>query len=164
MVITYKTLHKLSFPVYLIYTENWERVDGLLFLEGKCVDDRNQPGATLGIRRIQTPHPDLYPLKKAVTSHNGILKQSTKYFIDSNGVPFIYEKTRFLHLKYLKIQKVITKESASLLSIKGHRTYFTVPRPPSSGYDWAGILHLEGLPWILYEYSETKLKDSKRKV
>jgi|TARA_B110000285_G_scaffold125989_1_gene142083 hypothetical protein len=164
MVITYKTVHKVSFPLFLLYSEEWERADGLLFIEGRCVDDRNQVGKTLGIRRVQTPYPELYPLNKAVTSHNGILKQGTKYFIDSNGIPFIYEKTKFLHLKYLHIDKVTNKQSASLITVKGHRSPFTVPRPPSDGYDWAGILHLHGIPWMLYEYSETKLKDSKRKV
>jgi hypothetical protein len=69
-----------------------------------------------------------------------------------------------MSLKYLKIQKVILKDTASLLLIKGVSTPFTVPRPPSYGYDWAGILHVQKLPWMLYEYSETKLKDTKRKV
>lgn len=164
MVITYKNLHKVAFPVYLLYNENWELVDGLLFLEGKCLDDTNQPGKTLGIRRVQTPYPDLYPLRKAITSHNGILKQKIRCFIDSNGVPFIYEKTKFLPLKYLHIEKIAQKESASLIYVKGHKTPFTIPRPPEYGYDWAGILHLHNMPWMLYEYSETKLKDGKRKV
>lgn len=164
MVITYRSLHKVEFPVYLVYTEEWEHADGLLFFDGMCVDDTNQSGSTLGVRRLQTSYPTMYPLKKAVTSPNGILKQNTKYFIDSKGLPFIYAKTKFLHLKYLKIEKVTHKGSASLITVKGHRVPFTVPRPPSHGYDWAGILHLRGLPWMLYEYSETKLKDSKRKV
>jgi len=164
MVITYRSLHKLSFPVWNLHSGDWELADGLLFIEGKCVDDTNQTGSSLGIRRVQTSYPTMYPLKKAVTTHNGILKQSTKYFIDSTGLPFIYEKTKFFHLKYLKIEKVTQKGSASLITVRRHRTPFTVPRPPSHGYEWAGILHLKGLPWMLYEYSETKLKDSKRKV
>jgi len=164
MAITYRTIHKLSFPVWNLHSGDWERADGLLFIGGQCVDDSNQPGTSLGIRRMQTSYPHIYPLKRALTSHNGILKQTTKYFIDNNGVPFKYEKTKFLDLKYLKIEKVTYKGSASLLGIKGHRTPFTVPRPPSAGYDWAGILHLNGLPWMLYEYSETKLKDTRRKV
>ena len=67
-------------------------------------------------------------------------------------------------LKYLKISKVELKESATLIRVRGHNSPFTVPRPPEVGYTWAGILHLKGLPWMLYEYSETKLKDTKRKV
>ena len=164
MVITYKTLHKVSFPVWNLHSGDWEHADGLLFIEGKCVDDRNQPGASLGIRRLQTSYPDLYPLKRALTSHNGILKQTTKYFIDNKGDPFTYIKTKFFPLKYLKITEVIRKDTASLIRVKGCQTPFTVPRPPMQGMQWAGILHLLGLPWMLYEYSEEKLKDTKKKV
>ena len=164
MVITYKTLHKVKFPVFLLYSGEWERADGLLFVEGKVVDDTNMIGSTMGIRRLQTSYPDLYRLNKAIQNHNGILKQTTKYFIDSNGFPFIYMKTKFFDLKYLKITEVIRKDTASLIRVKGCRTPFTVPRPPSHGMQWAGILHLQGLPWMLYEYSEEKLKDTKKKV
>ena len=76
----------------------------------------------------------------------------------------MYMKTKFFDLKYLKITEVIRKDTASLIRVKGCRTPFTVPRPPSHGMQWAGILHLQGLPWMLYEYSEEKLKDTKKKV
>lgn len=164
MLVTYRSLHKVAFPVYLIYTDNWDLADGLLFLDNMCVDDTNQAGKTIGIRRMQTSYPTLYPLKKAITTPVGILKQNTRFFIDTNGVPFIYEKTKVLTLKYLKIKKVVHKKSASLITVWGYRVPFTVPRPPSLEYKWAGILHLRDIPWMLYEYSETKLKDVKRKV
>ncbi len=164
MVITYKQFHTLRFPIFMLHSETWEIVDGLFFCDGKLVDDTNMTGDSLGARRIQTPFSKLFPLKKAVMAPNGLLKQKTKYFVDSNGMPFIYEKTKFMSLKYLKIQKVTLKDTASLLTIKGIRTPFTVPRPPAYGYDWAGILHVQDLPWMLYEYAETKLKDTKRKV
>ena len=90
----------------MLYSDNWMLADGLLFVDSALVDDKNMPGATLGIRRAQSPHRTQYKLSKAVFTHNGILKQSTKYFIDSNGMPFIYEKTRMLKLIYLKIKKV----------------------------------------------------------
>jgi hypothetical protein len=163
-VITYKTLHNIQFPVFLLYSNEWEYADGLLFVEGQVIDDTNMPGSTMGIRRLQTPQPDLYPLKKAIQNHNGILKQTTKCFIDNNGKPFIYQKTKFADLKYLKIIEVIRKDTASLIRVKGCTSPFTVPRPPLHGMQWAGILHLHGLPWMLYEYSEEKLKDTRRKV
>ena len=119
MVITYKTLHKVKFPVFLLYSGEWELADGLLFIEGSVVDDTNMPGSTLGIRRLQTSYPDLYKLNKAIQNHNGILKQTTKYFIDSKGFPFIYIKTKFCALKYLKITEVIRKDTASLIRVKG---------------------------------------------
>ena len=77
---------------------------------------------------------------------------------------FIYEKTKSMPLKYLRIKKVIKKEVASLLWVEGCSHPFTIPRPPEQGMNWAGILHLHGLPWMLYEYSETKQKNTHRKV
>jgi len=164
MVIGYKNIHKLVFPVFLLDSGNWDTADGLLYLNGLLLDDKNQAGKTLGARRVQTPHSSLYDLKKMVASPNGLLKQSTKYFIDNAGRPFIYEKTRMLPLKYLKINKVVRKDTAALIWVKGHNAPFTVPRPPEVGYTWAGILHIRNLPWMLYEYSEKKLKDTRRKV
>ena len=116
MVITYRTLHNIQFPVFLLYSNEWEYADGLLFVEGQVIDDTNMPGSTMGIRRLQTPQPDLYPLKKAIQNHNGILKQTTKCFIDNNGKPFIYQKTKFANLKYLKINNTSIPDNG-LLSV-----------------------------------------------
>jgi hypothetical protein len=164
MVIGFRSIPKITFPVFLLDSENWEEYDGILFLDNKVLDDRNQEGKTLGARRMQTPHKNLQELKYMVEYPNGLLKQRTKYFIDNSGRPFIYEKTTMLPLKYLKISKVELKDSATLIRVKGHNAPFTVPRPPEVGFTWAGILHVQGLPWMLYEYSETKLKDTRRKV
>lgn len=164
MVITLKTIDKVTFPVYALPHSNWEKADGLLFMEGKVLDDRNMPGDTLGVRRVQTPYPELFTLRKQLNNHLGILKQTSNCFIDSNGMPFIYEKTKVCKLQYYKIRKVERKEVASVVWLKGINFPFTVPRPPEDGFEWAGVLHYHGLPWLLYEYSEEKKKDTRRKV
>jgi hypothetical protein len=164
MVITYKTLDKVRFPVYILPSGNWDKADGLLFLDGELVDDKNMPGDTLGVRRIQTPYKELMPLRRQLISPQGILKQKSKTFIDSNGTPFIYEKTKVCKLSYYKIKKVERKEVASILWLKGVNFPFTVPRPPEDGMTWAGVLHFHGLPWMLYEYSENKKPDTRRKI
>lgn len=164
MIITYRDVPHVTFPVYRLPHDNWSYSDGLLFLDNQLLDDTNMSGETLGIRRVQTPFTDLFPLKNALTSHIGILKQTGKTFIDSRGDPFIYDKTLMCRLKYYKIRKVDRKEVASLLWVKGINFPFTIPRPPEEGRTWAGILHLNDMPWMLYEYSETKLKDTRRKI
>ena len=163
-MITYNTIHNLEFPIFLLDSGNWELADGILFLDEQVLDDRNQSGATLGARRLQSPFNDLVPLRKMISTPNGVLKQSTSYFIDNKGVPFTYIKTRFLPLKYLKIKRVEKKGTGSLVFVKGSTVPFTVPRPPDPEMVWAGVLHLHKLPWMLYEYSATKLKDTRRKV
>lgn len=164
MIVTYREISRIKFPVYSLPSNNWHRTDGLLYIDGVIVDDKNQPGATMGIRRLQSPHSNLLPINRMIKTHLGILKQSTKTFIDSNGTPFMYEKTKMCALKYLEILKVDRREAACLIWLKGIKQPFTVPRPPAHGMLWAGLLHLHGLPWMLYEYSEEQKKDTRRKV
>ncbi len=164
MVIGFRQIPSITFPVFLLPSGNWEEYDGILFLDNNILDDTNQTGKTLGARRMQTPHRNLQFLKHMIAHPNGLLKQKTKYFIDNSGKPFIYEKTTMLPLKYLKISKVELKESATLIRVRGHNAPFTVPRPPETDMTWAGFLHIKGMPWMLYEYSQTKLKDTRRKV
>jgi hypothetical protein len=164
MIVTYKTLDRIEFPVFILPSSNWDLTDGLLYLDGELLDDRNMPGKTLGQRRLQTPHKGLLPLRKSVDSLVGILKQYSYYFVDSKGVPFIYQKTLILPLKYRKIRKIEKKTTASLIWIENWKIPFTIPRPPSPDMLWAGVLLMRKYPWIIYEYSETKKKNTRRKV
>jgi hypothetical protein len=164
MVIQYNTISKIRFPVYIMPSGNWDRQDGLLFLEGQIIDDKNMSGDTLGIRRVQTPHKNLYPLKHQIENFRGLLKSKVNTFIDTNGFPFIYEKTEFCKLKYYRIQAVQQKDTASVLTLHGVKNRFVIPRPPATEMRYAGVLHYGKVPWILYEYSEELLKDTRRKV
>jgi len=164
MVITYKSLLKLDFPLYILPHDNWSFADGLLFLDGQIVDDRNMEGNTLGKRRLQTAFRDLYPLRSQIESFQGMLKQNVKTFIDSQGRPFIYEKTIRCTLRYYKIRKTELLDDYCLVWLAGVAPPFTVPRPPEKGFSYAGILLLGGLPWTLYEYSEKARQDTWRKV
>lgn len=163
MIITYRTINKVVFPVFTLQSDDWTLTDGLLFLEGEVIDDKNMPGDTLGKRRLQSPF-TMKPLNRSINSFVGLLKQSRKTFIDSNGVPFIYQKTKMCSLKYLKIKKIVTREIACLVYVEGCNSPFTVPRPPAEGMLWAGVLHLHGLPWELYEYSDVYKKNTRRKI
>ena len=164
MIITYRDVQHVTFPVYQIPSNNWTYSDGLLFVDDLLVDDTNQPGETLGLRRLQTPFRDIMRLNRALINHVGVIKQTNKTFIDSRGMPFIYEKTQFCKLKYYKIRRVEHREVASLLWVHKVTIPFTIPRPPYEGRSWAGILHQGDAPWMLYEYAEEKLKDTRRKV
>lgn len=164
MVITYRKISKVKFPVYILDSSNWHEQDGLLFIDNRLLDDKNMPGDTLGKRRLQTPFRELYPLKASLGSLLGILKQTKKTFIDTEGTTFIYEKTENCSLKYYKIRKIEQKESASVLWVKGLSFPFKIPRPPMNELQWAGILHRKGIPWMLYEYSDCKKSDTRRKV
>jgi hypothetical protein len=164
MVITYKHLLKLEFPIYILPHDDWSFSDGLLFLDGKVVDDTNMEGNTIGKRRLQTPFTDLFPLRSQLDSFQGLLKQNKNTFIDSNGIPFIYEKTIRCDLRYYRIHKKELRDDCCVLWLVGVHQPFTVPRPPEREYSFAGVLLLGGLPWVLYDYSQIAKKDTWRKV
>ena len=165
MVITWNKLHKIEFPIFALPSSNWEEQDGLLYIDNRVVDDKNMSGKTLGRRRLQSPIKDLLPLRGSIAAPVSLIRQSKiKTFIDNAGTPFIYEKTTWSSLKYYKIRKVERKDVASVLWLKGISFPFKVPRPPEESLTWAGVLHVGDIPWILYEYSETKQADTRRKV
>ena len=165
MVINYKKFSEVKFPVYILPSSNWEEIDGLLYVDNKLVDDKNMAGKTIGMRRLQTPMKNILPLKRSISSSLGIIKQDrVNTFIDTEGTPFIYEKTTWSSLKYYKIRKIERKNSASVLWLKGINFPFKIPRPPVNDLQWAGVLHIAGLPWMLYEYSAVKHSDTRRKV
>jgi len=163
MVLTFRGVSSIAFPIYPLPSSNWEKADGLLFIDGKVVDDKNMSGETLGVRRLQTSH-DLLPLKKAILDFTGMIKQTNNVFIDNTGVPFIYQKTKMLPLRYKKIKRVDRKVVASVLHLEGEKQPFKIIRPPEDGMMWAGILYYQELPWKLYEYAEEYQKDTRRKV
>ena len=135
MIVTYKDVQCVTFPVFKITGSNWTYSDGLLFLENQLLDDKNMSGETLGIRRVQTPFENLYPLRNALINHIGIIKQTTKTFIDSRGEPFIYDKTLMCKLKYYKIRKVDKKGVASILWVKGINFPFTINSSSVGAWD-----------------------------
>lgn len=162
--ITYKNLHKIAYPAYPIPTDNWDYVDGLLYLDGLLLDDKNQQGETLGARRMQTPFKDKFPLTKAAETSLAIIKQPGGFYIDNLGRMFKYEKTKMAKVKYYKIIKVVPKITNSILHLKGVNFPIKVKRPPPLRCTWAAVLHIDDVPWILYEYSEYKLPDTRRKI
>ena len=103
-------------------------------------------------------------MKHSIPSLAGILKQNDKTFIDTEGTPFIYQKTRNSSLKYYKIRKIEQKGVASVLWLKDINSPFTIPRPPPLEMTWAGVLHVESWPWVLYNYSETYQKPTRRRI
>ena len=162
MVITYKTQNKITYPVYILPYNTWYKKDGVVFLDQKVLDDTNQVGTTLGLRRMQTPFKNLHRIYKMANDWISIIKSENKYFIDSNGMCFTYVKTLFVQLRYVLIEDVIKKETNCILKIA--QAQFIIPRPPYSGLKYAGVLYHKNYPWALYNYSELKLKTGKRKV
>jgi hypothetical protein len=139
-------------------------LDKVLFLDDQVIDEKNMPGKTLGARRLQCGRKDLLPLKKAALDVADLIHCKTKYFVDNEGNPWIYQKTYNSRLKSYRIRKIEKKEVASLLWLYGWSTPFTIPRPPLNNPLYARFLHLNGNPWLLYDYSHVLKKSTYRRV
>ena len=162
-VLNYKqVLRKVVFPVYIIYTEEINYEDGLVIINGKVVDDRNQPGDTMGKRRLQTEH-SLAKLGKACFSFIDMLDAKSTKFVDSNGRAFIYEKTKTVSVVSYKINKKLAKDTYTVLYLKKVNSPYVVPRYPHKE-DWAQVILYNNLPWRLYSLSEDKRPTFRRKI
>lgn len=160
----YQDIKNIEFPVYALPDSGWYKQDGVLFLDGRVLDDTNMPGKTLGVRRIQCGRTDLCPLKRAYTGLAPMLQSSKKIFIDSNGVPFIYNKTKNFDLKYHKVSNIEKRETSTTVWLENVSHAFSIPRPPYGDARWARVLYYGRLPWMIYDFQINKGKDSFRRV
>ena len=84
-------LSDVEFPIYVLHTDEVEKRDGILWCEGAVVDDTNAPGTTIGQRRLNTAHKNLYDLRHMIDSFVALSKHRGKFFVDSNGNVFVAE-------------------------------------------------------------------------
>ena len=161
--LTYRQiLRSVKFPVYSLGTEDFYIRDGLLLVNDLVIDDKNQPGDTLGKRRLQTPHKKRR-LSIVYEEFLDIVKQNPSVMMDNNGAIFSYSKTKFEKVKSIRIVRKDLEETHSRIWLKGVNFAFIVKQPPLA-MNWAQVLHLNSRPWLLYSLSEDKLKDSNRKI
>lgn len=164
MEITYKDLNKINFPIFPINTQDLFEQDGLVYLQGNILDDRNQIGKTIGARRLQTPHEPLQRLRRSYFNIRGLLTSGKTDFIDSKGYIFIYRKSKMTKVIYHKISKVQRKESFTLVKLSYYAHPIKLNRPPPVGKPWVGMLYLNKHPWLPYEYSENYCAPKRRKI
>ena len=157
-------MQKVYYPIYVIHSDNVEELDGILWLDDQVLDDKNMQGGDLGMRRLQSPMKSIYPLRYMIEDEISMLKHRGTTFIDSKGNIVIKEKNRNAKLIYHKILKRQLKDVATIVWLKDIPFPFIERRPPPSNCSWAGVLHLSGLPWKIWEYCEEKKKDTWRKV
>ena len=155
---------KIEFPVFVLHTDNIELIDGILWIDNQVLDDKNMSGKNLGIRRLQSPMKSLYSLNYMLNDEAAILHHQGKFYIDSSGFFFTKSKTTTTRLKYHKIMRVEKKTIASRLWVKDCPFPFPLKRPLPENASWAGVLYRDGIPWIIYDLSEEKKKDTWRKI
>ena len=155
---------KLTFPCFVIHSDNVELIDGILWIDDQVLDDKNMLGTTLGRRRIQTPMKSIYPLRYMIEDEVGLMRHRGKTFIDNHGRVFNYEKTETCKIHYHKILKREKKTSATVLWLKDCPFPFAEKSPPNVELTWAGVLYREGIPWKIYDFSTERQKSTWRKI
>jgi len=158
-----KILKMVVFPIFALRSEDYWVRDGLLFIDNLVVDDKNQSGTSIGIRRLHTPH-KLYPITRTCFSFMQLIKSTPRAaYIDSKGAIFSYEKTQFMSVKSIRIKKTILKDTHTVVILRGINFRIATERPPL-GKEWAQILYRDNSPWMLYSFSEKDLGTLKRKI
>ena len=160
--MNFNQISSIEFPVYVLHTDEVEEQDGLLFCDTQIVDDKNMKGKTLGQRRLQTPHKNIYPLRFMIENIRGLVKHRGKFFIDSHGKFFRYIKNMKIDIKYKKVRKVEKKEVATLIWVEGIPFPFEEKRPNTSPY--VGIAYIQNRPSFIYDFVAEKRKDTWRKI
>ena len=155
---------KIQFPIFPVHTDEITLVDGILWIENQVLDDKNMKGKTLGIRRLQSPMKSIYPEKYMIKDIRSYHDHKGKFYIDNTGYFFRKQKTTKATLKYHKILRTEKKIVASVLWVKDCPFPFTLDRPLKDDQQWAGILYRDSIPWILYDTSSEKKKNSWRKI
>lgn len=153
---------KIKFPVHELLSEDIYSSDGILFVNGKVLDDRNQTGNSLGERRLKTSH-EKAKISKSHTSFIDLVKTSHSIFIDSNGVPFRYERTVSSSIENRRIKNKISKGTHTIIYVDKVNSLFHLSSYPKAE-EWAQILYLDKFPWLLYSISETKLKEFRKRI
>jgi hypothetical protein len=93
-----------------------------------------------------------------------MLQSKNKIFIDSNGVPFIYERTINAPLIHHRVKQMEQKEGVTVIQLERITSFFSVPRPPYGDARYARVLYFRGCPWLIYDFTLEKGKDSFRRV
>tara|TARA_R100000149_G_C5832936_1_gene107830 strand:- start:137 stop:616 length:480 start_codon:yes stop_codon:yes gene_type:complete len=157
-------LEEVRFPVYVVHTDEVFTQDGILWCADAVVDDKNVSGDSIGQRRLRTPLKNLYDLKYQINTFGDMIKHRGKFYVDSNGKFFAYEKSKKAILKYHKINKIESKDVMTLIWIAGIPFPFEIARPPLPTDRYAGILYINNRPSFIYEITDTKKKNTWRKI
>jgi hypothetical protein len=154
--ITWKAIRNVAFPVFKLNSDEVHYYEGILYCQDKIIDDRNMPGNTIGIRRLHIPKEDLYRLNRSAFDFMALLQAKHRHFIDNKGRAFSYTKIKRVLVENKKIEKIIHRDSCSIVKIRGIKSDLIVRRPPPAGFYWAGVVFIDGFPWEIIEYAENQ--------
>ena len=154
--------------VLYFLSEYADKNTGALTHNIRIVDDKSQPGATLGIRRLnmKVSGTSLYPIRTAVYFLGDLIKlsDSETWFIDNTGKLFQHKKFRRAKLQIKKIKKVLPGTGIGcVLELEGIASRFKCMSHPEPHQKYAGVLFIDN-GYILYGLYESEAKETWRLV
>lgn len=163
---TYQDFYRITFPVYRIPANAHSTAEGIIYnIQGQIVDNRNLPLETLGRRRLHIENPA--PLKQMFMDYPALLKArklSHNRFIDSKGGLFTYRRTRLAIVNTHPVSSIDRKISASVIKVRGIHQPFIHASPPIEDPEFAQVVFLDQIPWIIYSFSSLPEQSFKVKV
>ena len=105
----------------------------------------------------------LYPLTKAIWSLKDLLSSGHLCFIDYEGKIYKYKKTTFYPLVYKEILERWYTDNSTVFLLKGVNSPFEVRGRLNLHAKYAGVLKIDK-GYLLYEVTNIKLKDTRRKI
>jgi hypothetical protein len=177
-------LPEIVWPVFRLKEEQPHQKDGVVFYyyesikdtdealvhrqSIKIVDDKNIPGATLGIRRMQflDSETKLFPIRTAIYFLADLIKlaKTTTWFIDTTGRVFQYKKSHRAKLQSFKLKKIVPSCGMGCvveLESKANRFKSMVYPQPEQAY---AVVATFNRIELLYGFSETPIKPTWRMV
>lgn len=170
---------EISYPVFKIGSEKPMFEEGVVLYvyyakdedtppNYYIIDDRTLEGETLAQRRLLLLRQGIKMKKlgRAVFFLGDLVKLATAstWFIDSSGNVFQYKKTTNVLLTYKKIKQIIRiKSGGAIIEVEGIPSRFKCLFTPNSSIQYAGVLKY-GISYILYDLSDTKYEDTRRKI
>ncbi len=157
MLITYKTVNKVRFPVYKILDTYVIEGKRILTERGRIVDDKNLPGDSLGVRRLYIKDKDKAALNNFIPDYLTLLKSGVKRFIDSNGNIHRYNKTKVCKIKVHEIEKIDKRGNHSLIYLKYLDFPILYRSSIPSHYSHAEIVYIDSFPWTIYNFLDSEI-------
>lgn len=177
-------LKEIVFPVFKVGIHKPEQENGLVFyyhelhentdegvvstLKYKILDDKNLPGATLALRRLQLTAEDanLAKIENAIYFLGDLIKLADPkvWFMDSLGKVFQYKRSLPAKLNFYKIKTIIPiKTGGVIVECETILQRFKSLYKPEDDKTHVGILEF-GMNKILYGFYDKKYKSTWRKV
>lgn len=159
-------LFDIHWPVWAIRSH--ELISGGLITDAKGIRrldlaDKAEPFPQRRLMAKEMKDYKLYPLKKAIWNFKDLILSGSNKFIDYEGRLFNYKKTTFYPLIYRKVIWRKYTENSTIFGLEDINSPFEIKGKLNLRAIYAGVLKVRR-GYLLYEMTNEKLKDSRRKL